>query len=122
MPGSSHQIRFCTALDGVRIAYATAEDLPFDDRSFDAVISTFGVMFVAKPKAAAGGLARVPSPPTTTASAPSSAWRSRATTSSRSASASSSPPLQEAAHGRVRLQADGALVGAVGRVGSAGAG
>lgn len=38
---------------------ADAEDLPFDDASFDAVISTFGVMFVQRPEAAAGELARV---------------------------------------------------------------
>ncbi|MFL6623976.1 MAG: class I SAM-dependent methyltransferase [Sulfurifustaceae bacterium] len=36
-----------------------AEALPFDDRSFDAVISTFGVMFVSDPAAAAAELARV---------------------------------------------------------------
>lgn len=36
-----------------------AEALPFEDGSFDAVISTFGVMFVAKPEAAAAELARV---------------------------------------------------------------
>lgn len=36
-----------------------AEDLPFNDASFDAVISTFGVMFVQRPEAAAGELARV---------------------------------------------------------------
>ncbi|MBI5197573.1 MAG: class I SAM-dependent methyltransferase [Nitrospirae bacterium] len=36
-----------------------AEKLPFEDRSFDAVISTCGVMFVRDPKAAAAELARV---------------------------------------------------------------
>jgi SAM-dependent methyltransferase len=36
-----------------------AEKLAFEDRSFDLVVSTFGVMFVAKPEAAAGELARV---------------------------------------------------------------
>jgi SAM-dependent methyltransferase len=36
-----------------------AEALPFDDQSFDAVSSTFGVMFVARPEAAARELARV---------------------------------------------------------------
>lgn len=36
-----------------------AEKLPFEDRSFDAVISTCGVMFVRNPEAAAAELARV---------------------------------------------------------------
>ena len=36
-----------------------AEDLPYPDDSFDAVISTFGVMFVQKPDDAARELARV---------------------------------------------------------------
>ncbi len=36
-----------------------AEKLPFNDESFDVVISTCGVMFVGDPKAAAGELARV---------------------------------------------------------------
>ena len=36
-----------------------AEALPFGDQSFDAVSSTFGVMFVAQPEAAARELARV---------------------------------------------------------------
>jgi SAM-dependent methyltransferase len=36
-----------------------AEALEFDDKSFDAVISTCGVMFVSKPEAAAAELARV---------------------------------------------------------------
>jgi len=36
-----------------------AEKLPFADQSFDAVISTCGVMFVRDPQAAAGELARV---------------------------------------------------------------
>lgn len=39
-----------------------AEALPFDDQSFDAVISTFGVMFVSKPEAAVAELARVCKP------------------------------------------------------------
>lgn len=41
---------------------ADAESLPFADRSFDGVISTFGVMFVGKPEAAAAELARVVRP------------------------------------------------------------
>ncbi len=36
-----------------------AEALSFEDNSFDAVVSTFGVMFVSKPEAAAAELARV---------------------------------------------------------------
>jgi SAM-dependent methyltransferase len=36
-----------------------AEMLPFEDESFDAVVSTYGVMFVREPKAAAAELARV---------------------------------------------------------------
>jgi SAM-dependent methyltransferase len=36
-----------------------AEQLPFEDGSFDAVISTCGVMFASRPEAAAGELARV---------------------------------------------------------------
>jgi len=36
-----------------------AEALPFADHSFDAVISTFGVMFVSNPEAAAAELARL---------------------------------------------------------------
>lgn len=39
--------------------HADAEQLPFADASFDAVVSTFGVMFVGKPEAAAAELARV---------------------------------------------------------------
>jgi ubiquinone/menaquinone biosynthesis C-methylase UbiE len=36
-----------------------AENLPFEDGSFDAVISTYGVMFASRPQAAARELARV---------------------------------------------------------------
>ncbi len=36
-----------------------AEDLPFETGAFDAVISTFGVMFASRPEAAAAELARV---------------------------------------------------------------
>jgi ubiquinone/menaquinone biosynthesis C-methylase UbiE len=39
--------------------HADAEQLPFSDSAFDAVVSTFGVMFVGKPEAAAAELARV---------------------------------------------------------------
>ena len=41
---------------------ADAEQLPFENGAFDAVISTFGVMFVARPEAAAAELARVVKP------------------------------------------------------------
>jgi SAM-dependent methyltransferase len=46
---------------GLRIDYrlGDAERLPFDDGEFDAVISTFGVMFASRPEAAAAELARV---------------------------------------------------------------
>jgi SAM-dependent methyltransferase len=49
------------ALQNLAIDYrhADAEQLPFDAGSFDAVISTFGVMFVGKPEAAAAELGRV---------------------------------------------------------------
>jgi SAM-dependent methyltransferase len=46
------------ALD-IDYRHADAESLPFSDRFFDGVISTFGVMFVGKPEAAAAELARV---------------------------------------------------------------
>jgi SAM-dependent methyltransferase len=39
--------------------HADAENLPFASGSFDGVVSTFGVMFVGKPEAAAAELARV---------------------------------------------------------------
>lgn len=50
--------------EGLAITYqhGDAERLPFEDRSFDAVISTFGVMFASKPDAAAAELARVVRP------------------------------------------------------------
>lgn len=46
------------ALD-ITYTHADAEKLPFETGSFDAVISTFGVMFASKPEAAAAELARV---------------------------------------------------------------
>src|SRR3954462_10954035 len=39
-----------------------AEDLPFDDRSFDRVVSTFGIMFAPRHEVAAAELARVIAP------------------------------------------------------------
>src|SRR5690606_13132729 len=47
--------------EGLSIEYhvADAEDLPFDDGTFGAVISTCGVMFAARPEPAAAELARV---------------------------------------------------------------
>jgi ubiquinone/menaquinone biosynthesis C-methylase UbiE len=47
--------------EGLNVEYVTgdAEALPFDDASFDAVISTFGVMFVTRPESAAHEIARV---------------------------------------------------------------
>ena len=39
--------------------HADAEQLPFPDGHFDAVVSTFGVMFAGRPEAAAAELARV---------------------------------------------------------------
>jgi ubiquinone/menaquinone biosynthesis C-methylase UbiE len=47
--------------DGLAIAtrQADAEDLPFEDETFDAVLSTFGVMFTPNPERAAAELVRV---------------------------------------------------------------
>lgn len=44
---------------GIEYEVGDAEQLRFADASFDAVISTFGVMFAAKPEAAAAEMARV---------------------------------------------------------------
>ena len=50
--------------EGLPIEYRVgdAEHLPFADGEFDAVVSTFGVMFVGRPDIAAGELARVVRP------------------------------------------------------------
>jgi SAM-dependent methyltransferase len=50
--------------DGLPIEYqvADAERLPFADGEFDAVVSTFGIMFAGQPEAAATELARVVRP------------------------------------------------------------
>ena len=47
--------------EGLPIDYrlGDAESLPFETGEFDAVVSTFGVMFASRPEAAAGELARV---------------------------------------------------------------
>ncbi len=43
----------------IEYLHADAEKLPFADASFDAVVSTFGVMFAGNPEAAAAELARI---------------------------------------------------------------
>jgi len=43
----------------IEYQHADAERLPYADASFDGIVSTFGVMFVGKPEAAAAELARV---------------------------------------------------------------
>jgi SAM-dependent methyltransferase len=48
-----------TLAPGIDFRVADAEALPFEDASFDAVTSTFGVMFVARPEKAAREMARV---------------------------------------------------------------
>jgi len=50
--------------NGVELEWveADAEDLPFDDASFDAAISTFGIMFAPRQSVAAADLARVVKP------------------------------------------------------------
>lgn len=53
--------RETAAAEGLRIDYrlGDAESLPFEDGSFDAVVSTVGVMFAARQEAAAAEVARV---------------------------------------------------------------
>ena len=46
----------------IRYLPGDAEDLPFDDESFDAIVSTCGVMFASRPEAAAQEMARVTRP------------------------------------------------------------
>jgi SAM-dependent methyltransferase len=43
----------------IEYRHCDAEKLPFADAAFDGIVSTFGVMFVGKPEAAASELARV---------------------------------------------------------------
>ena len=56
--------RAAAAKLGLQVEYrhADAEALPFSDGDFDAVVSTFGVMFASKPERAAAELARVVKP------------------------------------------------------------
>ena len=53
--------RALAAEQGLEIEFSTAEaeNLPFEEASFDLVMSTFGVMFATDPEAAAAELARV---------------------------------------------------------------
>jgi SAM-dependent methyltransferase len=53
--------RDIAASEGLPITYQTgdAEDLPFETGEFDAVVSTFGIMFASRPEEAAAELARV---------------------------------------------------------------
>jgi SAM-dependent methyltransferase len=55
------EARARAAAEGLRIEYrlGDAESMPFEDGSFDAVISTCGVMFATRQEAAAAELARV---------------------------------------------------------------
>lgn len=59
--GLLQQARRRAEADGLRIEtrVADAEALPFDDGSFDTVLSTFGVMFTPNPERTASELARV---------------------------------------------------------------
>jgi SAM-dependent methyltransferase len=59
-----HQAQRRADADGLPLAtqVADAESLPFDDGSFDAVLSTVGVMFTPDPEQAAGELCRVVRP------------------------------------------------------------
>lgn len=56
--------RQAAAKQELEVAYrhGDAERLPFDDGAFDAVVSTFGVMFASNPAVAAAELARVVKP------------------------------------------------------------
>ncbi len=60
-PAIIEAARRLSAVEGHGVTYrvADAEELPFADQQFDAVISTFGVIFASKPQAAAAELARV---------------------------------------------------------------
>ena len=64
VPALLDQARHRAAGDGLKIAFreADAESLPFADASFDAVLSTFGVMFTPDQEKAASELLRVCKP------------------------------------------------------------
>jgi len=53
--------REITGRHGLNVEYRVedAESLPFEDRRFDAVVSTFGVMFASRPEVVAAELSRV---------------------------------------------------------------
>ena len=61
VPALLERARARAAADGLRMEFreADAEALPFDDESFDAVVSTFGVMFTPDQERAAAELVRV---------------------------------------------------------------
>jgi ubiquinone/menaquinone biosynthesis C-methylase UbiE len=61
VPALLERGRARAAADGMTIAFeeADAENLPFDDNSFDTVVSTFGVMFTPNQDRAAAELLRV---------------------------------------------------------------
>ncbi len=61
VPALLEHARARAAADGLplHLREADAEDLPFEDGTFDAVLSTFGVMFTPDQPRAAGELARV---------------------------------------------------------------
>ena len=60
-PGSIEHARKRAAAEGMNIAFelGDAEDLPYPDASFDAVLSTFGVMFCPDQEKAADELPRI---------------------------------------------------------------
>jgi SAM-dependent methyltransferase len=64
VPALLDQARARAAADGLEMDFraADAEDLPFADASFDAVLSTFGVMFTPDQEKAASELLRVTRP------------------------------------------------------------
>ena len=63
-PLQVEQGRERTAAEGLDVAWveADAEDLPFDDESFDAAVSVFGAMFAPRPERVAAELFRVVRP------------------------------------------------------------
>ena len=60
-PAIIEAARRLSSAEGHRIDFrlANAEDLTAEDEPFDAVVSTFGVIYATRPEAAAAGLARV---------------------------------------------------------------